>query len=113
MRHAVVILTTLLVVGSPAWAQMGIFVPSPLGPVGGPTPPQPRKPQAMAVQGKIKNIDLWSKIKTMTLENDLTLRLPESVVTSALEEGAWVIATYEVQNGHKVVISVIRIRRAS
>ena len=113
MRHAVISLTILLMVGSPAWAQMAIFMPSPWGPVGGPTPPQPAKPQAMAVQGKIKNLDRWSKTKTLTLEDGLTLRLPESLATSALEEGAWVIVTYEEQNGHKVAISVIRVRPTS
>jgi hypothetical protein len=113
MRHAVVILTMLLVVGSPAGAQMAPSMLSRWGPVGEPTPLRSTKPQAMAVQGKIKNLDRWSKIKTLTLEDGLTLRLPESVATSALEEGAWVIATYEEQNGHKVAISVIRVRPAS
>jgi hypothetical protein len=113
MRRALIILAIVLVAGSPAWAQMALSMPSRWGPVGEPTLPQPPKPQAMAVQGKIKRFDLWSKIKTLTLEDGLTLLLPKSVATSALEEGAWVIATYEEQNGHKVAISVIRVRPAS
>ncbi len=111
MRHALAIFAILLVVGPPAWAQMAPSMPSPWGLVGERTPAQPKMPQAMAVQGKIKNLDHWSKTKTMTLDDGLTL--PESVATSALEEGAWVIATYQVQNGHKVAISVIRVRPAA
>ncbi len=113
MRYALIILSIVLVVGPPAWAQMPPSMPSRWGPGGEPTPLRPTKPQAMAVQGKIKSLDRWSRIKTLTLEDGLTLRLPESVATSALEEGAWVIATYEEQNGHKVAISVIRVRPAS
>lgn len=113
MRHVMVVLAILLAFGSPAWAQMALSMQSPWGPVGEHTPAQSPKPQAMAVQGKIKNIDRWSKTKTMTLEDGLTLRLPESLATSTLEEGAWVIATYEEQNGHKVAISVIRVRPTS
>ncbi len=113
MRYALIILSIVLVVGPPAWAQMPPSMPSRWGPGGEPTPLRPTKPQAMAVQGKIKSLDRWSRIKTLTLEDGLTLRLPESVATSALEEGAWVIATYEEQNGHKVAISVIRVRPAA
>jgi uncharacterized protein DUF1344 len=113
MRHALIILAIVLVVGPPAWAQMAPSIPSRWGPIGEPTPAQPMKPQAMAVQGKIKSLDRWSKTKTLTLEDGLILTLPESVATSALEEGAWVIATYQIQNGHKVAISVIRVRPAS
>ena len=113
MRHAVVILTILLVLGSPAWGQMAIYMQSQWAPVGEPTAVRPPKPQAMAVEGQIKNLDRWSKTKTLTLENGLTLRLPQSVATSGLEEGAWVIVTYEEQNGQKVAISVIRLRPAS
>ncbi len=113
MRHAVIILTMLLVVGPPAWAQTAPSTPSRWGPEGEPTPLKRAKPQAMAVQGQIKNLDRWSKTKTLTFENGLTLRLPESVATSALEEGASVLATYEEQNGQKVAISVIRVRPAS
>jgi hypothetical protein len=113
MRLALAIFAMLLVVGPPAWAQMAPSMPSPWGPEGKPTPAQPMKPQALAVQGKIKSLDRSSKTKTLTLEDGLTLRLSESVATSALEEGAWVIATYEEQNGHKVATSVIRVRPAS
>jgi hypothetical protein len=113
MRLALAIFAMLLVVGPPAWAQMAPSMPSPWGPEGEPTPAQPMKPQALAVQGKIKSLDRSSKTKTLTLEDGLTLRLSESVATSALEEGAWVIATYEEQNGHKVATSVIRVRPAS
>ncbi len=112
MRHAMAILAILLMVGPPAWAQMAPSMPSPWGPVGEPTPARPMKLQAMAVQGKIKSLDRWSKTKTMTLDDGLTLRIPESVATSALEEGAWVIATYEEKNGQKVATSVIRVRPA-
>ncbi len=112
MRHALTILAILLVVGPPAWAQMAPSMPSPLGPVGEPTPVQPKEPPAMAVQGKIKSLDRWSKTKTLTLEDGTTLRIPESVATTALKEGAWVIATYEEKNGQKVATSVIRVRPA-
>ncbi len=113
MRQTCIVFAILLMFGSPAWAQMAIFMQSQWAPVGEPTATRPPKPQAMAVQGKIKNLDRWSKTKTLTLEDGLTLRLPESLATSALEEGAWVIATYEEQHGQKVAMSVIRVRPAS
>ncbi len=111
MLRALAMLAILLVVGSPAGAQVIPPLPMPLGPVVEPTPAKPTEPPAMAVQGKIKSFDQWSK--TITLEDGTTLRIPESVATTALKEGARIIATYEEKGGQKVATSVIRVRSAS
>lgn len=111
MLRALAMLAILLVAGSPAGAQVIPPLPMPLGPVVEPTPAKPTEPPAMAVQGKIKSFDQWSK--TITLEDGTTLRIPESVATTALKEGARVIATYEEKGGQKVATSVIRVRPAS
>lgn len=108
MRCALALLAILLVVGPPAWAQNTPPMPMTLGPAVEPTPAEPRDPQAMAVQGRIKSLDQSGK--TLTLEDGTTLAIPESVATNALEEGARVIATYEEKNGQKVATSVIRVR---
>ena len=108
MRHALALFAILLVVGTPAWAQNTPPMPTALGPVVEPTPAKHGDPQAMAVQGKIKSLDQSGK--TMTLEDGTTLTIPESVATTALEEGARVIATYEEKNGQKVATSLIRVR---
>ncbi|HXZ43660.1 MAG TPA: DUF1344 domain-containing protein [archaeon] len=111
MQWAWLIPAILLVVGSPAWAQMAPPLPMPLNPVVEPPPAKPTEPPAMAVQGKITSLDQWSK--TMTLEDGTMLRIPDSIAMTALKEGVRVIATYEEQDGQKVATSVIRVRPSS
>ena len=108
MRYIVATLAIVLVIGPPAWPETPPPLPAPAGPGAEPTPPNPREPQAMAVQGKIQSLDPSNK--TMTLEDGTTLTISESVATTALHTGARVIATYKEQGGHKVAISVIRVR---
>jgi len=111
MRYASFVLAILWMVGAPAWAQMTSPVQTPLGPTAEPRPATPDEPPALAVQGKIKRLDPWSK--TMTLEDGTTLTFPGSAAMSALKEGERVIATYELKNGQKVATSVIRMRPSS
>ena len=113
MRHTLAMLALILVVGGPAWAQTTSPLQMSQGPVVEPPAAKPAEPSAMAVQGKIKSLDQWSKTKTMTLEDGTTLTIPESVATIALKEGARVIATYEEKGGQKVATSVIRVRTSS
>jgi hypothetical protein len=112
MRYVFVSLAILSMVGPQAWAQTTPPMQAPLGPVIEPTPAKPESP-ALAVQGTIKTLDQSSKTKTMTLEDGTRLTIPESVATTALQEGARVIATYEVKNGQKVATSVILVRPSS
>lgn len=111
MRQALVALVTLVMAGSPTWAQTTPPTQRPAGPTAPPTPTEPSKAQPTAVQGKIKTLDPSSK--TLTLEDGTTLTVPESVGMTGLEEGARVIVTYEGTGEQKVATSVIQIRESS
>ena len=111
MQRLLAALVTLLMAGSPAWAQMTPPMQRPPGPLAPSPPAEPEKPQPTAVQGKIKSLDPSSN--TMTLEDGTTLTIPESVATTGLKEGTRVIVTYNADNGQKVATSVIQVRKPS
>jgi len=111
MRQALIVLVTLVMAGSPTWAQMTPPMLRPSGPTAPPTPAEPSRAQPTAVQGKIKTLDPLSK--TLTLEDGTTLTIPGSVATTGLKEGTRVIVTYEGNGGQKVVTSVIQVRESS
>lgn len=111
MRQALVALVTLVMAGSPTWAQETRPMERPAGPTAPLTSAAPSKAQPTAVQGKIKTLDPSGK--TLTLEDGTTLTIPESVGMTGLKEGTRVIATYEGNGEQKVVTSLIQIRESS
>ena len=110
MRQALVALATLVMAGSPAWAQTTAPMERPVAPTAPPTPTEPGKVQPMAVEGKIKTLDQWNK--TLTLEDGTTLAIPESGWMTGLKEGTRVIVSYLGIGEEKVVTSVIQIRES-
>ena len=110
MRKALVALATLVMAGSPAWAQTTAPMERPVAPMAPPTPIEPGKVQPMAVEGKIKTLDPWNK--TLTLEDGTALAIPESSLMTGLKEGTRVIVSYLGIGQEKVVTSVIQIRES-
>ena len=110
MRQALAALVTLVMVGSPVWAQTEPPVAKPAAPVAPPTAVQPTKDQPTAVEGKVKTLDLSSK--TLTLDDGTTLTIPESVGMTGLKEGTRVIVTYKGNGDQKVVTSLIQVRES-
>lgn len=110
MRQALVALVTLVMAGSPTWAQTTPPTERPAGPTAPPTPAEPGKVQPTAVQGKIKTLDQWNK--TLTLEDGTTFAIPGSVAMTGLKEGTRVIVSYLGIGEEKVVTSVIQIRES-
>ena len=106
MRQAVAVLVALMVSGAPAWAQMSpssqpstkTQSPDILSDTG--TPP------AKEAQGKIVDVDRARK--TLTLDDGTKLIIPlfAQFIPNNLQEGAIVKATYEVQDGQKLVTSI-------
>ncbi len=110
MRPEMPVLAMLVMVGSPAWAQMTPPLGTSLNPMTQPRAVKREARPAMAVQGTIKSLD-WSSM-TMTLDDGTMLTLAKSVGTSGLKEGSRVIATYEDKDRQKVATSVIQVREA-
>ncbi len=110
MRQALVALVTLVMAGSPAWAQTMQTTERPAGPLAPPTRVEPSKTEPTAIEGKIKNVDQSSK--SLTLEDGTTLTIPESVETTGLKEGTRVIVTYKGNGDQKVVTSLIQVRES-
>lgn len=112
MRQALVVLATLVMAGSPAWAQTTAPMERPVAPTAPPTPIEPGKVQPMAVEGKIKTLDQWNK--TLTLEDGTALAIPESESAwmTGLKEGTRVIVSYLGIGEEKVVTSIIQIRES-
>ena len=110
MRQALVALVTLVLAGSPTWAQTMPPTERPVGPVAPPTRVEPSKTEPTAIHGKIKTLDQSSETKTLTLEDGTTLTIPNSISVSGLEEGTKVIVTYKGSGDQKVVTSLIQVR---
>jgi len=81
MKQAFVVLTTLLVAASIAWA-------------------------AQTIEGKIMNVDPSGKMVTLYDGTNLMIPTDVKVKRDTLKKGVTVIATYVEQGGQKVVNSI-------